>query len=266
MVPGAILETRGSNVMSAISKALTETLAGRRILVTGAARGIGRAIAARMVAAGARVAIVDRRAELLEETAEALGMPGFACDVSEREQVATVVGQAEAALGGLDGLVNAAGISLGGTIDEIEPDAWHKVMTVNLFGPFLMVKEAVPALRRAAKAAIVNIASIGALRPARGVSAYAASKAGLLMFGKCIAFELGPTIRVNTVCPGTIETEMTRSLLADEAIRTRLTTGNALGRLGRPEEIAEAATFLIGHQSSYVNGATLVVDGGYAWL
>jgi NAD(P)-dependent dehydrogenase (short-subunit alcohol dehydrogenase family) len=242
------------------------TLAGRRILVTGAARGIGRATAERMVAAGARVALVDRRAEMLGEAAATLAMPHFACDVREREQVAATIAEAETALGGLDGLVNAAGISIGGTIDEMDPDGWQKVMAVNLFGPFLMVKEAVAALRRAERATIVNIASIGALRPARGVSAYAASKAGLLMFGKCMAFELGPAIRVNTICPGTIETEMTRGLLTDEATRTRLSTGNALGRLGQPEEIAEAVTFLTDHQSSYVNGATLVVDGGYVWL
>lgn len=248
-----------------MSKGTTGRLAGRHILITGAASGIGKATAALFAAQGAKLALVDRNAEALDRVAGPLGATALACDVGDEQQVGRTVEAAEAAMGALDGVINAAGISRRGTIEETTTADWTATMQVNLFGPFFLCRAAIPALRRAGRASIANVASIGALRPARGVGAYCASKAGILMLTKCLAFELGPDIRVNAVCPGTIETAMTEGLLRDPATAERLTKGNALGRLGAPEEIAEALLYLTSSESSYTNGATLVVDGGYIW-
>ena len=240
-------------------------LTGRRILVTGAASGIGRATAGLFAQHGAALALIDRDAAALAGVATALGATALPCDVADEAQVAAAVAGAVAALGGLDGLVNAAGISRRGLIEEVPTEVWRQTIDVNLFGPYFLCRAAIPALRRAGEATIVNIASIGALRPAKGVAAYCASKAGVLMLSKCLAAELAPDIRVNALCPGTVETAMTEELLADPATAHRLTTGNALGRLGRPEDIADAALYLTAQESAYTNGATLVVDGGYVW-
>lgn len=241
-------------------------LEGRRILITGAAQGIGQAAAERFAREGASLALVDLKKDQLETVAHSLGATAIACDVSDEGQVTETVAAAVTALGGLDGLVNAAGIlgpSL--TVEDSRMHDWTTALSVNLTGPYLICRSAIPALRRADKATIVNVASIGALRPARGVSAYCASKAGLLMLSKCLAFELGPNIRVNSVCPGTTVTDMMAPLLADAAVSERLMKGNALGRFSSPAEIAEALLFLTSHESSFTNGATLVVDGGYIW-
>ncbi len=249
-----------------MNTATTNRLAGRRILITGAASGIGKATAEIFAAQGAKLALLDRTEDALNAVASALGATALVCDVANEQEVDGAVRAADAALGGLDGVVNAAGISRRGTIEEISTADWTMTMQVNLFGPYFVSRAAIPFLRRSGKATIANVASIGALRPARGVAAYCASKAGVLMFSKCLAFELGPNIRVNSVCPGTIETPMTESLLKDPATAERLSSGNALGRLGAPGEIADALLYLTSHESSYTNGATLVVDGGYSWL
>ncbi|MDO6414596.1 SDR family oxidoreductase [Sphingomonas sp. BIUV-7] len=241
-------------------------LEGRKIVVTGAGNGIGLAAARRLVALGASVALIDRDRAALDAVAVAPGMAKIVCDISVAEEVERAAKEAESALGGVDGLVNAAGVLVQGSLDELSLDQWARSLKVNLLGAVLMCKFLAESLKRAGFATIVNVASVGALRPAKGVSAYSAAKAGLLMFSKCMAVELAPTIRVNAVCPGTIETAMTHGLLADPAIRERLAGGNALGRLGAADEIADVIAYLSGPASSYVNGATVVVDGGSTWL
>ena len=240
-------------------------LEGRRILITGAAQGIGRATAAVFGGQGAELALLDLEGDRLEEVAGPLRATALACDVSDEQQVTAAVRAAEEALGGLDGVVNAAGVFRRGRVEDSTTDDWRVMLEVNLLGPYLVSRIAIPALRRAGRATIVNVASIGGLRPADGVAAYDASKAGLLMLSRCLAFELGPDIRVNAVCPGTIETRMTAELLQDPATAERLAKGNALHRVGAPEEIAHALLYLTSHESSFTNGATLVVDGGYVW-
>jgi NAD(P)-dependent dehydrogenase (short-subunit alcohol dehydrogenase family) len=239
-------------------------LSGRRILITGAGSGIGKATAQLFIASGACVALVDYNLDAVTAVAAELNMPAFGCDVGDLKQVERMVAGAETALRGIDGIVNAAGIFTGGAIENLGAKDWHRVMNTNLLGPFLICRQALSALRQASSATIVNIGSIGGLQPAHGVAAYASSKAGLLMLSKCMAFEFGPSIRVNTVCPGTIETPMMQNGLNDET-RARLRNANAMKRLGRPDEIAEAILYLTSQASSYVNGATLVVDGGYSW-
>ena len=144
-------------------------------------------------------------------------------------------------------------------------DVWHAMLAVNLTGTMLVCRAATPALHRAGKATIVNIASIGGLQPARSFSAYSVSKAGVVMLSKCLALELGPEIRVNSVSPGTIETAMIADLLGNNATRDRLTTSAALQRVGAPSDIADALLYLTSDQSGYVNGANLTVDGGYSF-
>ncbi|GLR66990.1 3-oxoacyl-ACP reductase [Acidocella aquatica] len=239
-------------------------LAGRRILITGAGSGIGKATAQLFTARAARVALVDNNLQAVTAVGDELKMPIFGCDVSNPDQVERMIPEAATALQGIDGIVNAAGIFMGGAIEDLRVHDWHRVMNINLLGPFLICRQALPALRQAASATIVNIGSIAGLQPAHGVAAYASSKAGLFMLSKCMAFEFGPTIRVNTVCPGAIETPMIQNGLTEDA-RARLQAANASKRLGRPEEIAEAILYLSSPASSYVNGATLVVDGGYSW-
>ena len=241
-------------------------VSGRKIVVTGAGSGIGLATAQRLFAAGAEVALLDRDRAALDVITGLEHMPRITCDVAIADEVAAAAGLAEAALGGVDGLVNAAGILVRGSLIELSAEQWVRSITVNLLGAVLVCKNFAPMLMRAEQATIVNVASIGALRPAHGVSAYAAAKAGLLMFSKCMAVELAPTVRVNAVCPGTIETAMTQELLGDPIINQRLAEGNAMRRLGAAEEVADAIAYLTGPESSYVNGATLVVDGGLSWL
>jgi len=244
----------------------TQRLAERRILITGAASGLGKAAAASFAAQGAALALIDRDVEALAGVAAESGAAYLACDVSDEQAVEKAVADAESALGGLDGVVNAAGIFPRGSIEDTPTEVWRKVIDVNLLGTMFVCRAAIPALRRAGKATIVNIASIGGLRPAPHVAAYDVSKAGVVMLSKCLAVELGSTIRVNTVCPGIIGTPMTQDLLSDKPTMDRLVHGNALGRLGEPDDIAGALLYLTSHESSFTNGATLVVDGGYTWL
>ncbi|TVV75967.1 SDR family NAD(P)-dependent oxidoreductase [Sphingomonas solaris] len=241
------------------------TLTGRRIVVTGAASGIGLATARLLVEAGARVAMLDVSEERVKALAAAVGADAIICDVSDARQIEAAAVLAEQVLDGVDGIVNAAGILAMSPFEAISADMWHRTLAVNLTGPMLLSQALLPALRRAASATIVNVASIGGIRPGRGAGAYAASKAGLVALSKAMAVELGPRIRVNVVCPGTIETPMSDGLLLDTTIRERLVSSNMLQRLGQASEIADAIVFLTGGASSYVNGSTLVVDGGYTF-
>jgi len=241
-------------------------LEGRRILITGAASGLGKATATSFAAQGARLALLDRDETGLSDVVAMHDAAAFPCDVSEESEVVRAVASADAAMEGLDGVVNAAGIFPRGSIEDMPTETWRKVIDINLLGTMFVCRAAIPALRRAGKATIVNIASIGGLRPAPNVAAYDVSKAGVVMLSKCLAVELGRSIRVNTVCPGIIATPMTQDLLSDKPTMDRLVHGNALGRLGEPEDIASALLYLTSHESSFTNGATLVVDGGYTWL
>ena len=239
-------------------------LAGRKVLVTGAASGMGREIAGLFVAQGAQVALLDR-AESVREAAGALGMPGWRCDVTVREQVREAVAQAGERLGGLDGVVNAAGILDITPFADLPAESWDAMLAVNLTGPFNMVKAALPFLRRAPSATIVNIASVSALMPMPGTAGYSASKAGLVMFTKSLAMDLGPGIRANSICPGVIRTEMTRYLWENPEHSARAEERVALKRLGEPSDVARAALFFSCEDSGFTTGTELPVDGGLSW-
>lgn len=240
-------------------------LQDRRILITGAASGMGRAIAELFAAEGAALALLDHNAAGITETARALAAHGFGGDVSDRAGVTDIVGRAGEALGGLDGLVNAAGILDITPFKELDPASWDRMLAVNLTGPFNVIRAALPLLQQAPRATIVNIASVSALMPMPGTGGYSASKAGLVMLTKCLGMDLGPNIRANSICPGVIKTEMTRYLWENPEHTARAAERVALKRLGVTNDVARAALFFSTEDSGFTTGAALSVDGGFSW-
>jgi len=234
-------------------------LKGRRILITGAASGIGRATAELFAAEGAGLALLDR-----DQTGLA-GLSGtaVAVDVADEASVRQAVAAAADALGGIDGLVNAAGIFPVAKLQDTDLALWQQTMAVNLTGPFLMTKAVLPHLRAAEAATIVNLGSGSALLPYAELSAYGATKGGVAVLSKVWAAELAPKIRVNLVCPGMTRTRMVSDWHPDpEKLADRAKQTYALQRIAEPEEIAHAILFLTSAESSFVTGTTLVVDGG----
>lgn len=240
-------------------------LAGRHIVVTGAASGMGRAIAELFRMEGAALALLDRDANGVMAAATDLRAHGFICDVADRAQVDLTVAEAGEALGGIDGVVNAAGILDITPFDDLTPESWDRMIAVNLTGPFNVIKAAMPMLRTAERATIVNIASVSALMPMPGTAGYSASKAGLAMLTRCLGMDLGPNIRANGICPGVIETEMTRYLWENPEHKARAAERVALQRLGTTDDIARAALFFSTEDSAFTTGAALPVDGGFSW-
>ena len=244
-------------------------LADRRVLVTGAASGIGRATAELFVAEGARVAVVDRDREGAEAVAAALGPAAAAivCDVADGQSVRAAVDDAAARLGGLDGVVNSAGITIFGAFEEVSEADWNLQLAINLSGPFHVCQAAVPHLKAAGGGTIVNISSGAGLRPLGAASAYCTTKAGLIMFGKALAIDLAPAgIRVNAICPGIVDTPMAWGLIDAEPDRQaaieRILDRYVIRRFGKAAEMAAAALFLTSGESGFVTGIALPVDGG----
>jgi len=241
-------------------------LRGRRVLVTGAGSGIGLATARVFRSEGAAVAMLDRDEAALRK-ARVDGATALVCDVADEPQVRAAVAQAATALGGLDGVVNSAGIDLMRPFERMTSEEWARVIAVDLTGPMLVCHAALPAMKQAGRGTIVNIASGAALRPLEQRTAYCAAKAGLVMFGKTLAVDLAADhIRVNAICPGIIDTPLFRSSwqgAADpEGELARILDRYVIRRPGEPEEIAQAALYLTSDESSFVTGAALAVDGG----
>lgn len=241
-------------------------LSQRKILVTGAASGIGAATARLFVDEGAQVLLSDWNGEALTRIAQELSMPFRPTNVSDAAAVASCVAEAAANLNGLDGLVNAAGITNQARAEDTDLSLWHSILEVNLTGSFLMCREAIPHLRASGVGTIVNIASASGILPSFGGTAYGVAKAGQAMLSKYLAKELAPVVRVNSVCPGAVRTPMTASLgldtetSGDAAALVKSTY--ALQRMAAPEEIAYAVLHLTSSESSFTTGINLVVDGG----
>ena len=236
-------------------------------LITGAARGIGLAVAKRFLADGWRVALLDIEAGLLEKSVAALARPdatlAVTCDVSNANAVAAAFAQIEHRFGRLDALVNNAGVAVFAPLMETSETDWSRVLAVNLTGPFLCTKAAVPLMRHHGGGAIVNITSISGLRASTLRSAYGTSKAGLAHLTKQLAVELAELgIRVNGVAPGPVDTAMAKAVHSAE-IRADYHDAIPLNRYGLEEELAEAVFFLCSDRASYITGQVLAVDGGF---
>ena len=243
--------------------ALTIDLTGKVAFVTGSTRGIGLAIARTFHDAGAKVAIVGRDAERARTVAAEVGAraAGVGCDVAVGEQVEAALAAAEAALGPLDILVNNAGLTRDNILLRLTEADWDAVLDANLKGAFHTTRAAVKGMMKRRSGRIINVTSIVGLSGNKGQANYAASKAGLIGFTKSVAKEYaGRGILANCIAPGYIETDMTRGL--PEAAKATLLQGIALGRLGRPEDVAGAALFLASDLAAYITGQVLVVDGG----
>ena len=245
-------------------------LADRRVLVTGAARGIGRGIAETFADAGSDVAVNDVDGDALASTAAELDaesdgtVVGVEADVSDPDDAERLVDEASEGLGGLDVLVNNAAIIDPQRYDEITPASWRRVTSVNLDGVHYCCSAAIPRLREGDGGAIVNVSSIAGRRVSvLGGAHYTSSKWSVIGLTKHIAQEHGPDgVRANAVCPGPTDSERIRELTDDDS-RSDVAEDVPLGRWGRPEDVGEAVAYLASDTASFVTGTTLTVDGGF---
>jgi len=247
-------------------------LEGRVAIVSGGGTGIGAATARRFAAEGAHVVVTGRRSGPIEAVAEEVGGLAVAGDASDPAHASAVVASAVERFGGVDVVVANAGLGFGGAAADVELDRWRETIDVNLTGPMLLVRAALPALLDRGRGAIVLVSSISGIVGEGASAAYVASKAGLLGLTRSLAVDYGPRgIRTNAVCPGWVETPMgdvsmdqiaeARGISRDDAYR--LASAHVpLGRPARADEIAACCLFLASDESSIVNGAALVADGG----
>ncbi len=240
-------------------------LADKVVLVTGASRGIGKAIAELFAKEGAIVAITAKDQKKLKETAEELGVFSVPADIRKESEVQEVVKKTAAKFGRLDILVNNAGIFPKiKPLHEISESEWNEVIDVNLTGSFRFTKAAIPHLQKNG-GVIVNIASTAGIKAYQdfNADAYSASKAGLVLLTKCLAIEYAKSkIRVNCICPGVVETDMTAEFLATPALREMMNFAYPIGRFGTVDDVAKSALYFASDDSSWVTGAVLVLDGG----
>jgi len=236
-----------------------------RVIVTGGSRGIGEAIVAAFAGAGAKVAAIARDAARMGETAKRIGgeiLP-FACDVADEAQVNDVFGRIAKELGGIDVVVNNAGITRDGLVMSMKLDDWDQVLATNLRSAFLCSKAALRPMLRQRKGRIINVTSVIGLTGNAGQANYAASKAGIIGFTKSLAREVASRdITVNAIAPGMIDTDMTREL--PEEARAKIIGQIPMGRLGTAADVAGIALFLASPAAAYVTGETIRVDGGMA--
>jgi len=243
-------------------------LGGRVVAVTGAASGIGRAVAEALAAVGAQVALIDRNGDAVRQVAgriAATGAPaiGIDCDIGDEAAVRAAAAQARRELGPVDGLVNNAGLLRPGALDEISLADWNAVLSVNLTGYLLCAREFGRDMLERGRGSLVHIASISSLHPQTRSGAYSASKAGVLLLNNQLAAEWGPRgVRSNAICPGMIRTALSAKFYEVPGFEARRAAVTASRRIGEPVDIAEPALFLLSDRAGYVNGTELVVDGG----
>jgi NAD(P)-dependent dehydrogenase (short-subunit alcohol dehydrogenase family) len=252
------------------SRPVTFDLTDRRVWVTGASRGLGRAIALGFAASGARVALTARTAAAVREVAdeaEALGAKTLVlpASVSDAEAVARSVAEIQAVWGGLDVLINCAGVSpMFKRAELVEDDEWRHVLDVNVTGSFLCAREAGRLMLVGSGGAVVNVSSIHGQVGMERMAAYSASKGAVDALSRTLALEWAERgIRVNTLSPGYFETDMTEALRGHQKWRGHLLSRIPLGRFGVPEELVSAALFLSSDASGFMTGANMVVDGGW---
>jgi NAD(P)-dependent dehydrogenase (short-subunit alcohol dehydrogenase family) len=246
------------------------SLEGRVAVVTGASRGIGSAIADALVAEGAQVVLSSRKQEDLDREAARLNAErpeaavAIAAHAGREDDLQRLVDDTMRRHGRIDILVNNAATNpYFGTMIDAEMPAWDKTFEVNIRGVFFLCRAVYLASMEARGGSIVNVASVGGLRPGFGLGIYNVTKAALIMLTKQLAREFaGKSIRVNAVAPGLIKTRFASALWGNEALMERVRTDNPLGRIGTPEEVAGPVAFLASDAAAYVNGEVLVIDGG----
>ena len=246
------------------------TLNGRRALVTGGARGLGRIMAQALAEAGADVAITSRSAAdaatAAQEIATATGraVRGFAADVQRAGDIARLADDVEASLGPVDILVNNAGINVRGASDQLTEESWDAVIDTNLKGPFLCARLFGPRMAARGWGRVINLGSILSVIGIPGRAPYAASKAGVANLTRVLALEwAGTGVTANAICPGPFATEMNRALLDDPVKYQEFVKNIPMGRWGELEELTGATVFLASDASSFVTGSALYVDGGW---
>jgi NAD(P)-dependent dehydrogenase (short-subunit alcohol dehydrogenase family) len=244
-------------------------LAGRRALVTGGNSGIGEAIALALGRAGAKVLLLARREAELQAAAERLRADGIAAqvlaaDLANLPALGAVALQAEQMLGGVDVLVNAAGVNLRQPFEEVTPEAWQTQLALHLGAPFFLTQALAPGMRSRGWGRILNIASLQSMRAFADSAPYGAGKGGIVQLTRAIAQAWSPHgITCNAIGPGFFPTALTAKVFADEALAQRHAAQTCIGRNGALADLHGATVFLCSEASAYVTGQTLMVDGGY---
>ncbi len=251
---------------------LSGRLSGKVALITGGGTGIGRAMALAFAREGAKVALAARRKDKLQQVADEITSSGGAalpleCDVTLAADAERAVRETVERFGALHVLVNNAGALSNATVETISEEDWDRVMRVNIKGPFLMSRAALPAMRRAGGGSIINTGSILGIVAMKSRAAYCTSKGGVVMLTKAMAVDHAhENIRVNCICPSLVETEMVKALFPDSpegrAMRDARLSGIPLGRMGQPQDVAELAVYLASDESSWLTGVAIPLDGG----
>jgi meso-butanediol dehydrogenase / (S,S)-butanediol dehydrogenase / diacetyl reductase len=240
------------------------------VIVTGAGSGIGRACALAFAREGARVALVGRRRERLDAVAREIDDSALvlASDVSRSDEVGRIVEQTISHFGGVNVLLNNAGVLHIGTAEQITERQWDETFNTNVRGLWLLSRAVLPAMRKAGGGSIINMASVLGINGAANRASYAPSKGAVVLLTKCMAIDHGhENIRVNAICPSFVETDLTAAVINQapdpKSVRADRVRVHPIGRLGKPEDIAPLAVYLASDESAWVNGAMFPVDGGY---
>src|ERR1700686_4392355 len=256
-------------IVSVVPEGSRFDLTGRVALITGASRGIGSAIALALAEQGAHVVLSSRKQADLDDEAARISArcPGRATAIAAHagrpEDLERLVKSVMERFAHIDILINNAATNPSfGPVLGTELAAWDKTFEVNLRGIFILTKLVYEAWMETHGGAVVNVASVGGIRPSPGLGVYNVSKAGVIMLTRQLAREVGGKVRVNAVAPGLIKTRFAEALWGNEAIMERVRTSNPMGRIGTPDEVASAVAFLVSDGASYINGEVLVIDGG----
>ena len=245
-------------------------LDGKVAIVTGASKGIGKAIALALGQQGAKVVVSSRKQEAVDEVVaefEKAGIEavGVACHMGDMEQIQSLLGQTQKAFGGVDIIVNNAATNpVFGPVVNTDTTAFDKIMDVNVKGPLELAKLAYPIMKERGSGSVINISSIEGITPGQGLGLYSISKSAMIAMSKVLAREWGADhIRVNTVCPGLVRTKFSEALISNDKILKMVMAKQALPQIAEPDDIAGLCLFLASEASSFCTGAVYTADGGY---